>query len=321
MLRQSLVSCFVLILTLSQHGASAQTLADTARSSNSERIFFGRNVEPGQGPWAVHLRIDADDGQTYQCGGAFIDPVVNAGQVVGWRTDNNKPRWVLTAAHCIDLGGKTAKPSQITAYGGSRDIFKLETEGEKQNVVAVIRHNRFNSETLENDIALLVLVSAVKEIPLDRRATIRLPLTSDVEWIEDRYLAVFAQGWGKTEVGRTSPLLKEALLPYVSHDDCLPKFRRFGHHLKYGMICAGFASGGFDSCQGDSGGPLIFRPQGAQFASSRSGVPVLIGVVSWGLGCGNPDLFGIYTSTAYYQSWINGQIEVCLANSSFDKCK
>ncbi len=52
-----------------------------------------------------------------------------------------------------------------------------------------------------------------------------------------------------------------------------------------------------DTCQGDSGGPLLM------FNSNN--VWEEVGITSNGIGCAEPDLPGVYTRVAAYQSWIN----------------
>jgi hypothetical protein len=54
-----------------------------------------------------------------------------------------------------------------------------------------------------------------------------------------------------------------------------------------------------DTCQGDSGGPLFFM---------RGGRPVLVGVVSFGAGCGNRGIPGMYAAVHSHLAWIMSMV-------------
>ena len=52
-----------------------------------------------------------------------------------------------------------------------------------------------------------------------------------------------------------------------------------------------------DACQGDSGGPLVFKR-----GPSGEGLFELVGIVSWGNGCGTRP--GVYNRVTHMLSWI-----------------
>merc|ERR1712062_73362 len=73
------------------------------------------------------------------------------------------------------------------------------------------------------------------------------------------------------------------------------------------IICAGNAYGNNDACQGESGGPLI---------CIKDEKPILHGVVSWGVRCGERLLPGVYTRVATYAEWIKRETNVSFEDSS-----
>ncbi len=286
----------------------AQTRVGVARAS--ERIINGDPVLQGQGPWAASLRYEIMAGDLesvlHFCGGSFVSPMLDpAGEkVLDWISDDPAPRWLVTAAHCVvNDDGTLLDVARLSVLGGARNRTNEDGRGEVQLVSAILPHPDFNPETLEHDIALLQL-SPSTNLTLEkvRRASIRFPEPRDTIWLNEPYLSVYVQGWGLTETGSDSIQLKEVQLPLVDHAFCKGIFAKHGETIGDGMLCAGFVDGNFDSCQGDSGGPMVYRNEGP-IATPRSDSPVLIGIVSWGIGCGRNDLFGIYTAASVYRTW------------------
>uniref|UniRef100_A0A8C9FC79 Transmembrane serine protease 5 n=1 Tax=Pavo cristatus TaxID=9049 RepID=A0A8C9FC79_PAVCR len=82
--------------------------------------------------------------------------------------------------------------------------------------------------------------------------------------------------------------LKEALVPLISTQRCNSSCMYAGE-LTARMLCAGYPQGKIDACQGDSGGPLVCQDELAWR---------LVGIVSWGRGCAQPNRPGVYTNVA-----------------------
>ncbi|CEJ81176.1 hypothetical protein VHEMI01320 [[Torrubiella] hemipterigena] len=99
-------------------------------------------------------------------------------------------------------------------------------------------------------------------------------------------------GWGVlTEAEDKDPQpheLRYVNIPIVDHAECQKDYGNNPDRTEQitpRMICAGVKEGGKDSCQADSGGPLVANN-------------TLVGIVSFGQGCGRPNYPGVYTDVS-----------------------
>lgn len=114
----------------------------------------------------------------------------------------------------------------------------------------------------------------------------------------------------KTGKNRSNVLLKTQL-DTVPLDKCNEKvlfynnfisdLAAFRDGLIEGQYCAQDPQGKNESCVGDSGGPL------QMFDESNYGIATVVGIVSFGIGCGS-DVPGIYTRVGYYLNWIESYV-------------
>ncbi|KAG7172457.1 Phenoloxidase-activating factor 2-like 10 [Homarus americanus] len=243
------------------------------------------NTEFGEYPWHVAILKPNDD---YVCGGALIDD-----------------QHVLTAAHCVD--GLTHQPLKVRlgdwdVYGPTEFYNHLEFEAE-----LVVVHPEYYGGNLRNDIAVIKMNRYVDLQSNPHISPVCLP---------DSYSSFVGQrchstGWGKDAFGSEGEyqtILQEVEVPVVDHYQCQQALRstRLGpsFNLPQGMLCAG-GEEGRDTCQGDGGGPLV--------CSGPEGRFQLAGLVSWGVGCGQPGVPGVYVDVAYYLEWLH-QVGVTIAH-------
>ena len=104
-------------------------------------------------------------------------------------------------------------------------------------------------------------------------------------------------GFGTTSAGGSSSnSMLMTTIPLWSRSAC-ENNRRIGNsrtgipRFTAEMICGG--EEGKDTCQGDSGGPLVVQIEGKW---------TLIGVTSWGIGCGSRNSPGVYANVSMQMS-------------------
>jgi len=251
--------------------------------SRSEVSFVGgSNTPSSKWLWIALFGRRSADGSLGEwfCGGTLISA-----------------RYVLTAAHCL----RSVQEGSVGVRLGDRILSNpSETEFQERGVAEILRHPNFRGS--QNDIALVRL-----DLPAELNGSVRplcLPAAGQpVEAGAD----VEGAGWGVVGFdGKMPDHLQEAFLVVKDQDACetafrpTPQFeRRFPGGFQGTKVCAGSGDGvARDACPGDSGGPLM------RLKNNGKRTYELVGVVSIGIGCGNPDFPGIYTRVSAYIDWI-----------------
>jgi secreted trypsin-like serine protease len=272
---------------------------------SGDYITSGRVASENSWPWQVRL-LDSMDPQTGFCGGSLI-------------TD----QWVLTAAHCL-LKDDQVIDSVVVGYGS--------TYQSKLTMVAsakiFVHPDYLNGEA--TDVGLIKL-----ESPIPDAAWIEIANEATDSKLLKPGVKLTVTGWGslwdftgfeasasiRNGHKMASPRallsggelqspdqLREVDIQMIDSDECKQSYEAFGDAIeKTGYtiapteICAGSPEGAKDSCYGDSGGPLVTPADNAQGY-------VQVGIVSWGVQCGNPALPGVYTRISQLYGWIKDTV-------------
>jgi secreted trypsin-like serine protease len=250
-------------------------LTSPASATADSVVIGGFPVDISHSPWTVALSSRDRFGGTRAgqfCGGVAVD-----------RTK------VLTAAHCLSAAVLGAPPGQVRdlkVIAGRTDL--LSSGGQEIPVAATWVNPLYNSYTNAGDFAVLTLAS-----PLPATSVIRMAAAGDPAYAQGTAATVY--GWGdSTGDADYSRSLRGANLQVLPDTTCEQAYPGGldGTYQASSMLCAGQPQGGHDACQGDSGGPLVAKGR-------------LIGLVSWGSGCGQPGSPGVYTRVSQAVTALN----------------
>ncbi|CAG5076768.1 Oidioi.mRNA.OKI2018_I69.PAR.g8540.t1.cds [Oikopleura dioica] len=232
-----------------------------------QKILDGKTAMKGQTPWQVQL----------------VGPFLCGGTITA-------PRIVITANHCVDNAMNPGRWSVQAGHIEKSNSWSLPDEAQRKRVIKIETTGKFNSpRQLNNDISIMVTDTAFQFNDYVKPACLPpknfKPVGGDC----------IISGWGHTSSGgKASDRLLWTLIPLFDRSVCS---RKLGSRLTDNMICGGGA--GPDTCQGDSGGPLVC----ALRHSSGANQYILVGVTSWGYGCGETP--GVYCEVADHVDWIN----------------
>ncbi|MFE3854771.1 serine protease [Streptomyces griseorubiginosus] len=245
--------------------AAAIPLASAAPVAADSIVVGGFPVDVSTAPWTVALSSRDRFGGTRAgqfCGGVAVGPTT-----------------VLSAAHCMGENVLGAPPERVRDFrviAGRTDL--LSDQGAEIPVREAWVNPGYDPDTNAGDFAVLTLAE-----PLPQSAVIGMAATGDPAYAAGTRATVY--GWGDiTGGGDYARSLRAARVHVMSDTRCQEAYpgTAEGTYRADSMLCAGEERGGRDSCQGDSGGPLVAQGK-------------LIGLVSWGNGCGRPGWPGVYT--------------------------
>ncbi|WP_171180671.1 serine protease [Ruegeria sp. HKCCD8929] len=226
-----------------------------------------------EAPWAVALAQNGE--RVPYCNGVLI-----------------AENWVITAAHCVNNFSPNLDGSKIRVIAGAIDTIR---SGQVSKVDDVIVHPKNDTATFDYDVALLRL-----QQPLSNAKPISL---APSDWTVSAQSPITFTGWtALTEGGSVPSVMQKLSLPLVSNQEC-NKSESYDGSVTEAMVCADHSPEGFAPCHVSSGG-------GATAVNENSREPILIGLSSWGHGCGRPNKHNIFSRISAVRDWIDETITI-----------
>ncbi|XP_019357967.1 PREDICTED: neurotrypsin-like isoform X1 [Gavialis gangeticus] len=241
-----------------------------------KRIIGGNKSLRGGWPWQASLRLKGFHRDArLLCGATLISSC-----------------WVVTAAHCFKRFGIDVRRYLLRVgdyHTGVKDEFERELPVER-----IVLHRTYQSSSNDNDIALVRMRGRDGHCVSFNHHVVPVCLPDRKEKSAINRQVCIISGWGDTGKSYSRTLL-QGVVPLLPREDCET---RYGSKFTNRMICAGNLSEDkrVDSCQGDSGGPLMCQRSNGRW--------VILGITSWGYGCGRKDSPGVYTKVSKFGPWI-----------------
>ncbi|XP_044253331.1 elastase-1-like [Tribolium madens] len=200
------------------------------------------------------------------------------------------PKWVLTAAHCIQENQKSRrfKPGELRVALGS--VYNSGKKAQILQPVKLIIHPTY-LKTDRNDIGLIKLEKNAKLTP--NVNLIRLHIDNNENLLQK---TAFLTGFGYTDDGGPSPKrLRKAVLHIADYKKCAGNPR-----LRHVEICGSSTISEGKACDGDSGGPLFIK---------KNKNYIQVGITSYlarSPKCRLSNNNSVYTRVSAYIAWISG---------------
>ncbi|MGW3656062.1 S1 family peptidase [Streptomyces sp. NPDC005151] len=256
--------------------AAVISLGSPVPAAADSIVIGGQPAHVKDSPWVVALSSRNRFGGTRAgqfCGAVLVGPTK-----------------VLTAAHCLGreaLGTDVGQVRDLRIIAGRDEL--TGSGGREVAVKGTWINPGYDPTTNSGDLAVLTLADALPGESV-------IPMATAGDQADEPGSAALVYGWGDISGnGDYVTSLRSAQVSVLPDSTCQRVYPGGGGaaYEASTMLCAGEQRGGHDACQGDSGGPLV--------AGGR-----LIGLVSWGNGCGVAGSPGVYTRISAAASWMTG---------------
>jgi len=245
----------------------------------SLKVVGGKPATHGHWGWIGELQRSG----SLTCGGSIIDKAN-----------------FITAAHCITVSACSTYTVRL-GHHTRTPLSAVESTMISRTVQRCTNNPAYNSGNFQNDGSVLRFT-----IPIEYNAPFIIPVCfppsgfNHEDTIDNTHVAgttnvcqliSWAAGWGTMSSGGLAIVNQEVDLCVTTHADCTAYYGATCHKLT--MVGAGTRGDGKDTCQGDSGGPLVVKESDGKWN--------LIGLTSWGRGCGD---IGVYAKVSALRSWV-----------------